>query len=414
MANLYTKTGDKGTTSLVGGSRISKADLRVECYGTVDEMGSALGFARSLSNREYVCNTIHHIQGRLFALGAEIASDSEGLKKLTHTISDEDIAYLEAVVDKCTETNGIQTSFVIPGENPPSGALHMARTVVRRCERNLIRLDAEQGVRPQLLKFVNRLSDATYALARLEETLGKQDALREKVEEEVRRRLNGGKLPFTLENIEKMAQRAREKATEMGVPVVFAAVDDGGNLIMMQRMKDKYSKLYAQHEQEVKAFTPKKSSTGIVVDGEENVLVKYSQCCNPLPGDDIVGFITRGHGVSVHKKDCENYLNAIKSGNEPERWIEVTWAENSINNSTPIYKVTLDIVASENILILAEISKTLAELHVPVSELSVRELKNGNSSIVVTINTAGVSQLNNIITRIKKLPSVIHVDRTGK
>ena len=80
MANLYTKTGDKGQTSLVGGSRISKADLRVECYGTVDEMGSALGFARSLSNREYVQKTIHHIQGRLFALGAEIASDSEGLK----------------------------------------------------------------------------------------------------------------------------------------------------------------------------------------------------------------------------------------------------------------------------------------------------------------------------------------------
>ena len=76
MANLYTKTGDKGYTGLVGGSRISKADLRVECYGTVDEMGSALGFARSLSNREYVQNTIHHIQGRLFSLGSEIASDS--------------------------------------------------------------------------------------------------------------------------------------------------------------------------------------------------------------------------------------------------------------------------------------------------------------------------------------------------
>ena len=128
--------------------------------------GSALGFARSLSDREYVKNTIHHIQGRLFALGAEIASDSEGLKKLTHTISDEDIAYLEAVVDKCTETNGIQTSFVIPGENPPSGALHIARTVVRRCERSMIRLAAEQEVRDTLLKFVNRLSDATYALAR--------------------------------------------------------------------------------------------------------------------------------------------------------------------------------------------------------------------------------------------------------
>ena len=214
MANLYTKSGDKGYTGLVGGSRISKADLRVECYGTVDEMGSALGFARSLSNREYVKNTIHHIQGRLFALGAEIASDSEGLKKLTHTISDEDIAYLEAVVDKCTETNGIQTSFVIPGENPPSGALHIARTVVRRCERSMIRLAAEQEVRDTLLKFVNRLSDATYALARLEETLGQQEALREKVEAEVRRIMKADKPAFTLENIEKIKVSYHDEAVQ--------------------------------------------------------------------------------------------------------------------------------------------------------------------------------------------------------
>ncbi|MGN0675296.1 MAG: ACT domain-containing protein, partial [Oscillospiraceae bacterium] len=196
----------------------------------------------------------------------------------------------------------------------------------------------------------------------------------------------------------------------------YAAIGYGGVILsrMMQRLKDKYTKLYEQTDNEVKTFTPKKSSTGIIVDGQENVLVKYSQCCNPLPGDDIVGFITRGHGVSVHKKDCENYVNAMRSGTEPERWIEVRWAENSINNSTPIYKVTLDIAASENILILAEVSKTLAEMHVPVSEISVKELKNGNSSIFVTISTAGVSQLNNIISKIKKLPNVIHVDRTGK
>ncbi len=196
----------------------------------------------------------------------------------------------------------------------------------------------------------------------------------------------------------------------------YAAIGYGGVILsrMMQRLKDKYTKLYEQNDSEVKTFTPKKSSTGIIVDGQENVLVKYSQCCNPLPGDDIVGFITRGHGVSVHKKDCENYVNAMRSGTEPERWIEVRWAENSINNSTPIYKVTLDIAASENILILAEVSKTLAEMHVPVSEISVKELKNGNSSIFVTISTAGVSQLNNIISKIKKLPNVIHVDRTGK
>lgn len=240
MANLYTKTGDKGQTSLVGGSRVSKSDLRVECYGTVDEMGSALGFARSLTKRDYVKDTIYHIQGRLFSLAAEIASDEAGLKKLDHLISDADVAFLEGVVDKCTEINGVQTSFVVPGDNPPSGALHMARTVVRRCERNMIRLAAEIEVRDTLLKYVNRLSDATYALARLEETLAKQDDLRAKVEDEVRRRLGGGKPVFNLENLEKMAARAREKATEMGVPVVFAAVDEGGNLIMLQRMQDSF------------------------------------------------------------------------------------------------------------------------------------------------------------------------------
>lgn len=197
----------------------------------------------------------------------------------------------------------------------------------------------------------------------------------------------------------------------------YAAIGYGGVILsrMTQRLKDRYEKLYGGAEEpEIKTYTPKKSSTGVVVDGQENVLVKFSKCCNPVPGDDIVGFVTRGHGVSVHKKTCVNYLNAIDTGNEPERWIEVHWAENSINNSAPVYKVTLDIAASENIVILAEISKALAEMHIPVSELSVKELKNGNSSIFVTISTAGVSQLSNIIAKIKKIPNVISVDRTVK
>lgn len=195
----------------------------------------------------------------------------------------------------------------------------------------------------------------------------------------------------------------------------YAAIGYGGVILsrMTQRLKDRYEKLYGGAEEpEIKTYTPRKSSTGVVVDGEENVLVKFSKCCNPVPGDEIVGFVTRGHGVSVHNKSCVNYLNAMDTGADPERWIEVHWAENTIHNSAPVYKVTLDIAASENILILAEISKTLAEMHIPVSELSVKELKNGNSSIFVTISTAGVSQLNNIIARMKKIPDVISVDRT--
>ena len=131
MANLYTKTGDKGQTSLVGGSRVSKSSLRVECYGTIDEANSMLGLAYAQTDREYIRTTVHRIQGRLFALGAELASDEQGAAGLTGKISEEDVAFLEGVVDKCTETTGKQTHFVIPGVDPASAALHVARTIVR-------------------------------------------------------------------------------------------------------------------------------------------------------------------------------------------------------------------------------------------------------------------------------------------
>jgi GTP pyrophosphokinase len=197
----------------------------------------------------------------------------------------------------------------------------------------------------------------------------------------------------------------------------FAAIGYGGVILsrMMQRLKDKYAKLYAISENsEPKPYVPKKSSTGVIVDGEDNIVVKLSQCCNPLPGDDIIGFITRGHGVSVHKKDCVNYIAAKESGKELDRWIDVHWAENTEHNSSPIFKVTLDIVSHERMTLLADVSMTLADLHVPVSEVAVRTLKNSNSNILVTISTAGVSQLSNIISRLKKIPDVISVDRTGK
>lgn len=238
MANLYTKTGDSGETGLVGGSRVSKTDMRVECYGTIDEMGSAMGLARSLTDVEYIQGALRHIQGRLFSMAAEIASDEQGLNKLTNLISDEDVAYLEDVVDQCTETTGVQTRFVTPGKNPPSGAMHLARTIVRRCERNLLRLSAQIPVRKVVMKYVNRLSDAIYALARLEETLEDQKALRCKIEKEVRRQMGVlvEKSALSLETARNMAERAVQKATEMGVPIVFAAVDEGGNTILLERM----------------------------------------------------------------------------------------------------------------------------------------------------------------------------------
>ena len=246
MANLYTRTGDDGTTALVGGNRVGKNSPRVRCYGTIDEANSMLGLAYASSKQPYVRETVHAIQGKLFKLGAELASDEKGMEKLgNRLISQADVDGLERIVDHCTETTGVQTHFVIPGVNQASAALHVARTIVRRAEREMIAFRQEGGaIRPETGAYVNRLSDAIYALARFEETYvemnSDMDALRERVMAEVKRRLALAQQParetFDLEAAKEMAARAEARAREMGVPVVFSAVDAGGMLILLHRM----------------------------------------------------------------------------------------------------------------------------------------------------------------------------------
>lgn len=170
MANLYTKTGDKGKTSLYGGSRVAKNSMRVECYGTIDEANSMLGLAYALSENQAVRKLVNQIQMRLFSVGAELASDAGGAEMLKAKVTEEDVRNLEKIVDGCTEINGKQTAFVVPGVNRASAALHCARTIIRRAERRIVALSDEEGVRPELIRYVNRLSDTVYALARLEES----------------------------------------------------------------------------------------------------------------------------------------------------------------------------------------------------------------------------------------------------
>lgn len=235
MANLYTKGGDRGQTSLVGGGRVDKSDPRVECYGTVDEANSMLGLAYAQTDNEYIRAIVRKIQGRLFALGAELASDSpETAAALKGNISEEDVSFLESVVDKCTETTGKQTHFVIPGVDPASAALHVARTIVRRAERRIVELP----VREVLVRYVNRLSDAIYAMARLQEDLTRmRDKVTQLVKEAMADKTHGGYPPMNLDILHRMADRAVEKAAEIGVPCVFSAVDAGGNLMLLQRME---------------------------------------------------------------------------------------------------------------------------------------------------------------------------------
>lgn len=243
MANLYTKTGDKGKTSLFGGKRVTKNDLRVECYGTIDEAISMLGLAYSNSENEKVRNYIKSIQNKLFIVGAELASDEKGLPMLIETIEDKDIKYLENIVDECTKLNGKQTNFIIPGRNQASASLHVARTIIRRAERRIITLKENEKVRNELLQYVNRLSDAIYALGRLEETYCKIDEIKDRVIEklnniEIQNDSAELNVEFNLENISIMASYAQIKAKEMNIPIVFSAVDSGGNLILLHRMEN--------------------------------------------------------------------------------------------------------------------------------------------------------------------------------
>ncbi|WP_321973992.1 cob(I)yrinic acid a,c-diamide adenosyltransferase [Paratractidigestivibacter sp.] len=268
MANLYTKTGDKGTTALVGGSRVAKSDLKVECYGTVDEAISALGFARTQTSSEFVGEMIHKVETRLFAVGAELAADEKGLKKLMGLkptgsedelsfvpVTEKDIAYLEGVVDKITSLVGKQHEFVVPGVNASSGALHVARTIVRKAERRVVELSSTEEVRPVVQKYLNRLSDLVFALARYEEEMPAREELCDRVIAAVKETLgmSDSNKQFNLETLQGMALRAQEKARELGVPCVFAAVDDGGNLVLFQRMEG--SLLISMDVAQGKAFT---------------------------------------------------------------------------------------------------------------------------------------------------------------
>lgn len=194
----------------------------------------------------------------------------------------------------------------------------------------------------------------------------------------------------------------------------YAAIGYGGVQLskIIPRLKDEYTKKYVKDKNpQQQNYRPVKTHSGVIVDDIGDCQVKFSQCCNPLPGDDIIGFVTRGHGVSIHKTDCVNYLNSKDKPEEASRWVAVHWAEETQTN---YFKVTIDIVANDRIGLLADISSALAEIRIPMHEATARELKNGNANVMVTISIAGVDQLNGVINRLRKIKSVISVDRTGK
>jgi cob(I)alamin adenosyltransferase len=165
---IYTKTGDKGNTSLIGGTKVPKSHLRIEAYGTVDELNSYIGLVRDLLTDETGRTVLQEVQDRLFTIGASLACDPAKETKMSiPDLKDTDITYLEQEIDRMTEALPPMKSFILPGGHSTVSQLHIARCVCRRAERCCVRLEIEgEETEPIILQYINRLSDYLFVLAR--------------------------------------------------------------------------------------------------------------------------------------------------------------------------------------------------------------------------------------------------------
>ncbi|MCO5240341.1 MAG: cob(I)yrinic acid a,c-diamide adenosyltransferase [Chitinophagaceae bacterium] len=165
---IYTKTGDKGTTSLIGGTKVSKSHLRIEAYGTVDELNSCLGLCKDNLTDEKSCRVLEQIQSQLFSIGAILACDPDKETRMSvPDIHEPDIIFIEQEIDRMNDMLPPLKNFILPGGHSAVSFLHIARCVCRRAERCCVRLADENTNRHALiLKYLNRLSDYLFVLAR--------------------------------------------------------------------------------------------------------------------------------------------------------------------------------------------------------------------------------------------------------
>lgn len=196
----------------------------------------------------------------------------------------------------------------------------------------------------------------------------------------------------------------------------YAAIGFGGLHLskIMPRIKEEYNRSLKANApvdiNDIISSTEKATSgEGVIVEGIDNCLIKLSRCCDPLPGDDIIGFITRGHGVSIHKRDCNNVPRDLNNCEHPERWINAHWA----NNTRSSFKCHLQITAFDRPALLADISIAIAGMRIPLHTVNARQNQSGNAIIDISISAEGVEHLNNIIKRLEKISDVITVDRTN-
>ncbi len=230
---------------------------------------------------------------------------------------------------------------------------------------------------------------------------------------EFEREIRKNGIEISQENYEQYMLDLAKKYKCATVDDLFAMIGYGGILLskIIPRIKEDFKKAAAAakppeivpiHESKIS-----KSSEGVIVEGIDNCLVKLSKCCTPLPGDEIIGFITRGHGVSIHKRDCNNVPRDISLAEEPERWIKAYWAGNKSNTFT----ATIQAMFINRDGIVIDILNAMNNMHVSVHGINAREVKGGNCIVSVTLSTESAEHLRSIISKIEKIQGAFSVER---
>ena len=204
-----------------------------------------------------------------------------------------------------------------------------------------------------------------------------------------------------------MAEIARRQRMNT-VDEMYAAIGYGGLQLsrLMMRIKEEYNRMMKEKDPKVAFQIPvkkQKNTDGVIVEGLDNCLVKFAKCCNPLPGDKIIGFITRGYGVSIHKRDC---INVRADGSDP-RWVQARW-DDGVKES---FKSTLEISAMDRSGLFTDVSALLGDMRIPIFAINARQTTDGRATMIVTIGITNIEHLNSVIQRLRKVKDVTGVNR---
>ncbi len=193
----------------------------------------------------------------------------------------------------------------------------------------------------------------------------------------------------------------------------YAAIGYGGIQLwkIMPRLKEEYQKAFASDIEDLNVpqapVKRRKATAGVIIEGTDDVLVKFSKCCNPLPGDDIIGYITRGYGVSIHNRNCTNVPKDLSSSEEPERWISCYW-EDEIGEA---FRSTLQITAADRAGLLADVTNKLFNMHIFIHSLNSREIGDGRAVVTATIDVMGRNHLRGVISKLSDINGTEEVKR---